>query len=68
MHRLKECIYIFVALIPILAFITVFYAEHTKLKADVEDLMNQRFRVEDKLDKIAEKLNVIDGKISEHMR
>lgn len=68
MEKFKDNLPLILALIPILAFLASFYSEHNVLKANFNDLENERIRIMEKLDRISEKLNIIDGKISEHMR
>lgn len=68
MERFKDNLPLILALIPILAFLASFYAEHSVLKANFDQFENERVRIIEKLDRISEKLNIIDGKLSEHMR
>jgi hypothetical protein len=51
-------------ILPILAFLLMFYAEHRGAMADIQDLQKSRESMCDKLDRIAEKLSLMDGKLS----
>jgi len=66
MKRDKMDIYltILTILLPIVAFMFVFYGEHKGALADIMDLQTDKTEMCVKLDKIAEKLNQIDGKLS----
>ncbi len=68
MRRYQTTVFLIAAMFPFIAFLFVFYAEHNLLKADVNEWKNERVRITEKLDKISEKLNIIDGKISEMKR
>lgn len=68
MEKFKDNLPWILALIPILAFLFSVFSEHNLLKADVEDLTKEKSKIEIKLDRISEKLNIIDGKLTEHMR
>jgi hypothetical protein len=62
--RIDTYIAILTVLLPLLAFLFMFYSEHKGALADIVDLQTEKAQISGKINKIAEKLNQIDGKLS----
>jgi F0F1-type ATP synthase membrane subunit b/b' len=50
--------------IPFIGFLVLTFAEHKQAIADIMDLRGETSSIASKLDKISEKLNQIDGKLT----
>jgi hypothetical protein len=68
LKQIKDPLLLIAMILPFVAFLFMFYSEHNQLKADVGELQNDRLQILETLGKINEKLNIIDGKLSEHVR